>query len=60
MSKANLLIIGCGEKCALFIASCPMGPSKENEQIMLERLELPEGFKRMFFREGCGKVSQGV
>jgi len=47
-SKANLLMWGCGE------TPCKVpdrGPSKENGQLLLQRSELPDGFRARFFKD---------
>ena len=53
-SKANLLTPGCGE--GMYSICCRV-PSKENEQLMLKRPELPDDFQARGFK---GRVREGA
>ena len=52
-SKANLLIPVCAE-------GKYREPSKENEQLMLKRSELPDGFQGRVFKDRVGKRVMGM
>lgn len=46
--KANLLTQGCGERN--YSVYC-RAPRTENGQLMLKRLELPDGMRQGFFKD---------
>ena len=48
-SKANILILGCGEgKCNIYCRA----PSNESRQLVLKRPKLPEDFQGKVFKDG--------
>ena len=56
VQTANLLTPSCGEgKYSIYKKAPNMGPSMENEQLMLKRWELPGDFQGRIFKDCEGK-----